>query len=109
MAIIGIDTDSDTLVLWRGRDFKWTFENLDPTGASIDYPAGDLYFEIYAGGEEPDEWHFTIVDSTATLKVESTAVDAVPNRSLWQLVFLPEGETAGGDPVARGRVSRVGD
>lgn len=52
---IGIELDTDTLVLTRGRDFKWSFENLDtsvdPKGVPVDFPAGDLFFEIQTGGE----------------------------------------------------------
>lgn len=51
MADIGIRTDSDTLVLWRGRDFKWTFENLDADGNPVNFPPGRLYFELQTGGE----------------------------------------------------------
>ncbi|ASR86459.1 hypothetical protein SEA_CHANGELING_6 [Mycobacterium phage Changeling] len=51
MADIGIRTDADTLVLWRGRDFKWVFENLDTDGNAVDYPAGRLFFELQTGGE----------------------------------------------------------
>lgn len=49
-------------------------------------------------------WPFTIDGSTASLKVESEYADAVGNRTPWQLVFLPDGEEAGGDPIARGHV-----
>ncbi|AHJ86371.1 structural protein [Mycobacterium phage 40AC] len=51
MADIGIRVDADTLVLWRGRDFKWTFENLDAAGDPIAYPPGRLFFELQTGGE----------------------------------------------------------
>ncbi|AYD87036.1 hypothetical protein SEA_NICOLETERA_6 [Mycobacterium phage NicoleTera] len=51
MADIGIRVDADSLVLWRGRDFKWTFENLDASGEPIPYPDGRLFFELQTGGE----------------------------------------------------------
>ncbi|QDP44590.1 hypothetical protein SEA_NOTHINGSPECIAL_5 [Mycobacterium phage NothingSpecial] len=51
MADIGIRVDADSLVLWRGRDFKWNFENLDTKGDPIPYPAGRLFFELQTGGE----------------------------------------------------------
>ncbi|APC43155.1 hypothetical protein SEA_JAAN_6 [Mycobacterium phage Jaan] len=51
MADIGIRVDADDLVLWRGRDFKWNFENLDTNGEPIAYPAGKLFFELQTGGE----------------------------------------------------------
>ncbi|AEJ93305.1 minor tail protein [Mycobacterium phage EricB] len=51
MADIGIRVDADDIVLWRGRDFKWNFENLDLNGQPTDYPAGRLFFELQTGGE----------------------------------------------------------
>lgn len=52
MAVIGIELDTDTLVLTRGRDFRWSFDNLDTDGKTpIDYPAGELFFELVTGGE----------------------------------------------------------
>ncbi|QFG10377.1 minor tail protein [Mycobacterium phage Anthony] len=51
MATIGIDLDSDQLVLHKGRDFKWTFENVDEHDNPIDFPAGDLFFELDTGGQ----------------------------------------------------------
>ncbi|WP_078323608.1 LtfC-like domain-containing protein [Mycobacteroides salmoniphilum] len=51
MAAIGIELDPDQLVLTRGRDFKWHFENLDENDQPIPFPAGDLYFELQTRGE----------------------------------------------------------
>ncbi|AEL17838.1 minor tail protein [Mycobacterium phage Trixie] len=51
MADIGIRVDADSLVLWRGRDFKWQFENLDTNGNATDFPPGRLFFELQTGGE----------------------------------------------------------
>lgn len=50
------------------------------------------------------KWPFAIAGTTANLKVESESADLIQARTHWQLVFLPEGEATGGDPVARGRV-----
>ncbi|QGJ87733.1 hypothetical protein SEA_LEOGANIA_6 [Mycobacterium phage Leogania] len=52
MADIGIRVDADSLVLWRGRDFKWNFENLDSHQNPIPYPPGRLFFELQTGGEQ---------------------------------------------------------
>lgn len=49
-------------------------------------------------------WHFVIEDDKASIKVESEDCDAIPDRTKWQLVFMPEGEPAGGDPIAMGAV-----
>lgn len=51
MAFIGTVLSEDQLVLTRGRDFKWTFENTDENDDPIDFPAGDLFFELDTGGE----------------------------------------------------------
>lgn len=50
-------------------------------------------------------WHFDIEGSLANIKIESEQADLIDARTDWQLVFLPAGEPAGGDPVARGRVT----
>lgn len=51
MAFIGTVLAEDQLVLTRGRDFKWTFENTDENGEPTNFPAGELYFELDTGGE----------------------------------------------------------
>lgn len=51
MAVIGIELDSDSLVLHRRRDFEWHFENLDDNEEPTPFPAGQLFFEFPTGGE----------------------------------------------------------
>lgn len=51
MAFIGTVLAADQLVLTRGRDFKWVFENFDENDEPANYPAGELYFELDTGGE----------------------------------------------------------
>ncbi|ATW59978.1 hypothetical protein SEA_PHLORENCE_3 [Mycobacterium phage Phlorence] len=51
MAVIGIELEPDQLVLTRRRDFKWTFENLDDQGLPVNFPAGELFFELDTGGQ----------------------------------------------------------
>ena len=48
---IGIELDPDELILTKGRDFKWAFQNLNESDAPENFPAGDLYFELFTGGE----------------------------------------------------------
>ena len=103
MAVIGVELDQDELVLTKNRDFRWTFQNTDSSGTPVNFPAGQLYFEIYSG-TTTITWQFSISGSTATIKVESAAVNSIQNRARFQLVFLPSGEAAGGDPIARGTV-----
>ena len=102
MSTIGVDLETSCLVLTRHRDFKFTFDFYDENGVQQPFPAGQLYFEVY---QSPVlKWPFTIVGAQATVKVESDVVDKVPARTRWQLVWLPDGEPAGGDPLARGLV-----
>lgn len=60
---------------------------------------------IKPGKNRYDNWHFVIDGAEASLKVESEVADLVQPRVKWQLVFLPEGEPKGGDPIALGRVA----
>lgn len=103
MAIFGLELIEDSLVLTEGRDFRWGFDNLGDDDEPEDFPDGELYFELYHT-DPPTVWEFTITGPSAELKVESSAVDLVPSRTRWQLVWLPDGEAAGGEPLARGRV-----
>lgn len=103
---IGLELEAVPLVLTKGRDFRWTFENLDENDASVAFPSGSLYFEFDLVGVTP--WAFTISGSTASIKIESEVVDTIPARTKYQLVFRPTGEAAGGDPIARGTVKVQG-
>lgn len=101
MAVMGIELEPGTLVHTKGRDWKWHFENLDDNDVPVDFPDGDLFLEFQTGGT-PTIWSFDIDGSSADILVESTAADLIPARTVWQLVFLPTGEVAGGDPIATG-------
>lgn len=102
MSVIGPVFAPDKLYLTRGRDFKWAYKLVDVDGNETDFPAGELYFELALAPAV--KWPFAIAGSEAVLKIESEIVDTIPDRTKWQLVFLPEGEAAGGDPVAIGTV-----
>lgn len=99
---IGTVIEPTSLVLTKGRDFKWSFKSLDDDGQPKNFPPGTLYFEILTN--PVTVWTFTIDGSVANLKIESPQVDLIPARTRWQLVFRNTGEAAGGDPVARGIV-----
>ena len=103
MAVIGPVFCADRLVLTRGRDFKWNYQLTDPDGVPVDFPAGKLYFE-FATAPEMTRWEFSINGAIASIKRESEDVDLIPNRTKFQLVWLSEGETAGGDAVSIGTV-----
>ncbi|ASR86114.1 hypothetical protein SEA_BOBSWAGET_7 [Mycobacterium phage BobSwaget] len=80
MADIGIRVDADSLVLWRGRDFKWTFENLDAAGDPIAYPAGRLFFELQTGGEHNAVHKVFVTGATGgtyTLKLNGVDTPAI--------------------------------
>ena len=100
---IGIKLGIGELTLTRHRDFRWTYTNRNDAGTPTAFPSGTLLIEL-ATTPTVTTWPFSISGSTATLKVESTAVDAIPAGTGWQLVFLPTGEAAGGDPIALGVV-----
>lgn len=61
MTDIGIALGSDRLVLTRRRDFKWYFDNLDEDDTPVDFPAGDLYFELDTGGAHNSEQVYRIL------------------------------------------------
>ena len=103
MSVIGPVFAPDKLFLTRGRDFKWAYKLVDCDGVATDFPPGRLYFEIST--DPLTLWDFTIDGDVASIKVESEEADLIPNRTKWQLVFLPDGEAEGGDPVALGVVS----
>lgn len=102
MSVIGVELEPDTLVLTKGRDFRWAFKYVNDANVSTPFPAGKLYFEFDVNPVV--KWEFTISGDTASLKKESEDVAAIPARTKWQLVWLPTGEVAGGDPIAYGRV-----
>jgi hypothetical protein len=102
VSVIGLELEPDVLVLTKHRDFKWVFDNVDKNDVPIPFPAGKLYFELET--KPPTKWEFTISGSRASLKIESEEADKVLARTCWQLVWLPDGEAAGGDPVAYGKV-----
>lgn len=66
MSAIGIELGTDQLVLTKGRDFHWSFENLDDTtpGNPIAYPAGDLYFELHTFGQQNAIQEIAVVAAT---------------------------------------------
>ena len=64
--------------------------------------------EILPGKARLTVWEFTLSGSTAFLKAESEDCDLIAHRTKWQLYWLPDGEAAGGDPLARGIVQKVG-
>lgn len=66
MSNIGVALPLDQLVLTRGRDFKWSFENLDASTPPqpIEFPAGRLYFELQTRGETNSAQEVTVTQAT---------------------------------------------
>ena len=102
MAVVGPVFAPDKMFLTRGRDFKWAYQLVNEQNTPTNFPAGRLYFEIATN--PVTTWEFAISGSYASLKVEHDKADLIPDRTHWQLVFLPTGEAAGGDPIAIGTV-----
>lgn len=102
MTVIGVELEASSLVLTRGRDFRWNFLNIDEDDVPVDYPDGSLYLELAT--LPSTTWTFVIDGVEASLKVESEEVDLIKDGVRWQLVFEPAGEASGGDPIARGFV-----
>jgi len=102
VAVIGVDIEPDQLVFTKGRDFRWAFKYVNDAGVSTQFPAGELYFEFDLNPVV--KWDFTLSGDTASIKKESEDVALIPARTKWQLVWLPQGELAGGDPIAYGKV-----
>ncbi len=100
MQSVGVSLRDTVMYLTRGRDFVWNIGLVDPCGDPQEFPAGELFFE-FADGEQ---WFFEVDGGLASIKVESERADLVAARARWQLVFLPEGEPAGGIAWARGYV-----
>ena len=61
---IGVVLDQDELILQKGRDFKWALESVDENNDPIDYPAGDLYFELQTGGAHNGTQHVEMLYAT---------------------------------------------
>lgn len=102
MSVIGPVFEADKLYLTRGRDFKWAYQLVDRDGTPTDFPPGRLFFELATS--PVTRWEFSITGSEAAIKIEHEIADTIPNRTKWQLVFLPANEPAGGDPIALGIV-----
>ncbi|AZF93392.1 minor tail protein [Mycobacterium phage Centaur] len=61
---------------------------------------------IDAGKKRLTVWPLTVNGADASIKVESEEADKIPFRCKWQLVHMPTGEAAGGDPKQIGLVYR---
>lgn len=71
MAEIGLNLGTDSLVLTKGRDFKWSFQNLDNNRQAIPFPAGDLFFELQTRNETNAIQEVTVQQATGgTYKLE---------------------------------------
>ncbi|QJD50210.1 hypothetical protein SEA_IWOKEUPLIKEDIS_7 [Mycobacterium phage Iwokeuplikedis] len=81
MADLGKPLDVDMLCLVTGRDYKWSFDNLDPqTKQPVNWPAGDLFLELETGGEHNALHQVYITGATGgtyTLNINSVDTPAI--------------------------------
>lgn len=108
MSVIGVNLTNDQLVLHRGRDFKWTFENLDASNNPTAYPPGQLFFELGTHGEHNGRGHIDIEGANGgTYQLHQGAANssAIPFDAS-QSVIKQEIESFPG--VGKGNVSVVG-
>jgi hypothetical protein len=90
----------EALTLTKGRDFERTYQFVDCAGTPN--PAkGALLLEV-----DGVRFPFTMMGSLAHLKVKFNIVDQWRLGARWQIFFLPQGDSDGGQPVARGSVRR---
>jgi hypothetical protein len=78
-------------------------ERRDDAGVLVPVGAGQYFFELETAPVKT-VWPFTVTGGVAELKVESSECAGVPERTRFQLVFLPAGELEGGDALALGFV-----
>lgn len=81
MANFGVDLELSKLTLVRGRDFKWAFQNLDENAEPIDFPDGQLFFEIQTGGEHDATQTIAMSGTsggTYTVAIDGHTADALP-------------------------------
>ena len=102
MSYVGSPLRDDVMFLVRGRDFVWGFELVTREGVLVDWPAGELFFEVFS--DPVRRWDCRVEGAQAFVGVGSGVTDLVPNRCRWQLVWLPVGGLPAGVPVARGYV-----
>ena len=98
---VGGKVPDEPLEIVAGRDVERTRQFVDGMRKPLDFPAGSLVLEV-AGAKFP----FSIAGSVAYLKVKSEVADLWPQRSRYQIFWLPAGEAGGGQAVAIGSVRR---
>ena len=79
MSVIGVDVSQEQLVLQKRRDFYWSFQNLDDAGDPLNFPPGDLFFELVTGNEHNCIQQVEILQSEAgTYKLFYDGVESDP-------------------------------
>ena len=90
MSLIGVDIPADRLMLQKGRDFQWSFTNLNSDNEPVNFPAGQLYFEFDTGNE-----HNAVQDVAMTMASGGTytlGLDGAfsPNIDYYDVVNAPQ-------------------
>lgn len=87
----GREATVELLTLVTGDDFEWSYTWDDGAGGS--WPTGrTLYYQFqdaatgdgWVGGSQ---WSYTIVGAVASLRIESTVADAMPDRTPYRLIM----------------------
>lgn len=102
---IGLVLDRETLNLIQDRELHLTAQCVDENNNPIDWPAGTLQF-VLETSPDPTIWEFTLTADVGYLNKTGDEANAVPRHTKWQLVFTPEGDTDGGQPLGYGWVGK---
>ena len=64
MVAIGNDIEPMQLILQKGRDFTWAFENVDENDVPENFPAGQLFLELQTKGERNARQKVRVVEAS---------------------------------------------
>ena len=91
----------EQLVLTRNRDFVHGYQMVDENGSPVELPKGRLFYEVHT--DPVSVWDFQMSDCWVWVQVPASVVNAIPNFTRWELVWVPEGGS--GVAVALGSVA----
>lgn len=61
---VGVDLDSEQLVITKGRDWRWQFQNTNKYKAAEDYPPGNMFLEFDTGGQVNAEQNVNVTGAS---------------------------------------------
>lgn len=74
----------------RGADRKFTLRRTNPDGDPIDWNA-QVYLNVRVGSGAPTRVDAVVVDELAVVRLESTLLDTVDDRTQWQAIMSEAG------------------